>query len=403
MMTRGIPGACSNPEVCKIRMQQEGASGGGTNGGGGGGDGDSGYILSGNECNLIEFKETNSGPTMHKRVESFKLKKMHSKSFLNSYPYDIDTFPNRLLTGEDESNPITTCYQEDDHHFPSVAYNTSYVDIHLKLCYILYEMKKARYKKGFQDSDVKPVSAVTPKFNGSKVSLMKFRNSLFLNDRSVDKRQRYQFVKCPKLSVSYSCNNENLKILFSVSFSSAGLKKCSSLKSFKCEFDDYSRIETENISYILPWSVPNKSMTDPNKLAKSGDVESNPGPTPTNSFASLHDKSLDGFDNENRDDLNVDLFLNVKTVKFEKCPQLNVSCSSKQDTLNTSGVSFRSDCQKKSAMEQTVSNGKIDDSVSNCMDTDPDKLLKSGDVESNPGPTPVNKDSQKGRPKKKRF
>jgi hypothetical protein len=207
-----------------------------------------------------------------------------------------DTFSNRLLlAGDVESNPGPTYYHEDDRHFPAIGNDNSSMDLQIKLNFIIYKMKCARSKKRFQDSNVKSASAVTSKFNGSKVTLMKFRNSLFLNGRSFDKRQRYQFVKCPKLSVSYSCNNENLNIS-GVSFSSEGRKKCFSLTSLKSEFDDYSRIETEQISYILPWSIPNKSKidcstgnycwdTDPNKLSKSGDVESNPGPTPMNNVA----------------------------------------------------------------------------------------------------------------------
>ena len=63
--------------------------------------------------------------------------------------------------------------------------------------------------------------------------------------------------------------------------------------STQSESDDYSHLETERILNTLPWSVPQKSKTncnsgnscndtDPNKLLQSGDVESNPGPTPTN-------------------------------------------------------------------------------------------------------------------------
>ena len=153
-------------------------------------------------------------------------------------------------------------------------------------------MKCARSKKRSQNISSNYVQSGTSKFNCSKVTLMKFRNSLFANVKLFNKQQRNQSEKCLKLSVSYSSTNENLTIS-GVTFSSDGRRKSFIRTSIQSEFDDYSRLETERKSSTLPWSVPQKSKTncnlgnscnntDPDKLLRSGDVESNPGPTPTN-------------------------------------------------------------------------------------------------------------------------
>ena len=116
-------------------------------------------------------------------------------------------------------------------------------------------MKCARSKKRSQNISSNYVQSTTPKFNCSKVTLMKFRNSLF----NKQQRRRKSFIRT----------------------------------SIQSESDDYSRLETERISNTLPSKVPQKSKTncnsgnscndtDPNKLLRSGDVESNPGPTPVN-------------------------------------------------------------------------------------------------------------------------
>ena len=61
----------------------------------------------------------------------------------------------------------------------------------------------------------------------------------------------------------------------------------------KSESDYDNRIETDQSSYTFPWGAMNMPKmesnssnithdTDPNKLAKSGDIECNPGPTSLN-------------------------------------------------------------------------------------------------------------------------
>ena len=85
-------------------------------------------------------------------------------------------------------------------------------------------MKCARSKKLSQNISSNYLQSITPKFNCSKVTLMKFRNSLFANVKFFNNQQLNQSEKCLKLSVSYSTTNEYLTIS-GVTFNSDGRKK----------------------------------------------------------------------------------------------------------------------------------------------------------------------------------
>ena len=115
---------------------------------------------------------------------------------------------------------------------------------------------------------------------------------LFLNVRSVNKCKRFLFEKCHQFAVSYSSKDDSLHT-FGISFRYDGRKKTFLRKSLKSESDYDNRIETDQSSYTFPWGAMNMPKmesnssnithdTDPNKLAKSGDIECNPGPTSLN-------------------------------------------------------------------------------------------------------------------------
>ena len=159
----------------------------------------------------------------------------------------MDSIPNH-----NEFNSSSINFQQSDEHFFPTCYladDVSYVGLHIKLSTIIYEMKCARSKKLSQNISSNYLQSITPKFNCSKVTLMKFRNSLFANVKFFYNQQHNQSEKCLKLSVSYSAINENLTIS-GVTFNSDGRRKSFLQTSIQSESDDYSRIHTEHIFQV---------------------------------------------------------------------------------------------------------------------------------------------------------
>ena len=61
------------------------------------------------------------------------------------------------------------------------------------------------------DIETNPGPTTYRNFKGSKVTLMKLRNCLFLNDRSVNKCHSFLYSeKCTRLTVSYSSQQDSL-------------------------------------------------------------------------------------------------------------------------------------------------------------------------------------------------
>ena len=171
-------------------------------------------------------------------------------------------FKKLMLSGDIESNPGPTYSSENDRHFPAVVDYNSSMDLQLKLNSLIYKKKCARVKH-YQENKVKYPQIVGSKFNGSKVTLMKFRNSLFLKNATVNKCQKFQLEKCLALEVSYSLKHDTLNYS-GVTFRSDGQRKKFLRTSSNSEIDDYyvnKRIETEEIECTFPWNVTNKSNT----------------------------------------------------------------------------------------------------------------------------------------------
>ena len=87
---------------------------------------------------------------------------------------------------------------------------------------------------------------------------------------------------------------------------------------------------------------------------------------------------------------------NNSNISLEK--QL-VICHKCQETGHYAGR-----CRNVWSLKDKSKMKRTSNKTNNCNDTDPNKLAKSGDVESNPGPTRMNNDAKSsGRPKKKAF
>ena len=187
--------------------------------------------------------------------------------------------------------------------------------------------------------------------------------------------------------------------------------------STNSKLDEYGRIDKEHISYSFPYNFGrvkaqrkrNNDIYQNGKCFRNYSIETDYHFPCTDSSKS--DKSLGGDNNDNIDqrhfsanlgDVQLALYLKINQLKYARARQSECKSQHKvklgvyiQETFYTS--------QSNALLPLCVVVSDKTGTNRNTNNTDPNKLLKSGDVESNPGPTPTNTNSQKGRPKKKGF
>ena len=267
------------------------------------------------------------------------------------------------------------------------------------------------------------------KVKGSKLVLMKIRNKLFLKSESINKTFNGFSEKFTQLSVSY-IGNDTL-ITQNISFRSDGRR---TKKSRVSQMDDYCCVVKENISYAFPWKFtkkkPQKTTFNHNyESFKNNFVEENRSSLCNDFFActSPNDKYDGGVDSENfkqrhfpanLGDTQLAFYSKINQLKSKrvrlkqfklKCKNKPSVCAQKHFGTNRNGLKLPIQglqSEETNSILLNISNctSDTDPAHHSTNDTDPAKLAKSGDIESNPGPPPINNNVKStGRPKKNTF